>query len=170
MKKIILALAIPLAALIASPAMAVKVVVRDGKSQQEQPSHQADSPSTAASQDQPSTVGPDTDQPHDSGVRHDGRPNDQPSKGTDSSRIRRIGPTPEPSKGGPCGRRDIRGNDNFIDENHDGIDDRLQRPPEVIKKKEPKRQHAPEQTPQRSPEKERQRVRNHERDQVKRSR
>jgi hypothetical protein len=183
MREIILAMAIPLAVLIASPAMAVKVVPRDDRPQRENagPNYdmpgQADSPSTTADQKRPSKVDPTTAQTHDSGVRHEGRPSVGPSKRIDSTRNepnstrdRRIGPTPEPAKGGPCARRDIRGNDNFIDENHDGIDDRLQRPPEVIKKREPKREHGPEQPPQRLPEKERQRVRDHEREQVKRSR
>ena len=164
MREMILALAIPLAMLIASPALAIKVAPRDETPQKEQASHQADRASKPADSGMA--------QPHEPAARPngDGPKVDRPSIKKDSPRDRRPGPPPEPSRADHGQRRDIRGNDNFIDQNHDGIDDRLQKPPEVIKKKDPKQEHAPAQNPQRNSERQRQSQRQSTRERSGRSR
>jgi hypothetical protein len=143
MSKLVIIFAIPLAMLLSSPVMAVKVVRRGDTAQKEQVSHQAD-PSS-----KPADSGMANPRDPAAASSNEGSRNSQPTGDKGGSRERQASPPPE--------RRDFRGNDNFIDQNHDGIDDRLQRPPEVIKKKDPKQEHGPQQNPNRGSGRERQR-------------
>ena len=120
MTRIILAFAFLLMFVAANPVMAIRVAPRDDRPQHGQVSQQAEKPS----------------QPVDSGKAQPQAPVPNTPQRANPPRERQASPPPE--------RRDLKGNDNFIDENHDGIDDRLQRPPEVIKKRENHRERQSE--------------------------
>jgi hypothetical protein len=78
-----------------------------------------------------------------------------PSQSAESTKVQpRESEPPHKKQSSPPERR-IKEDDNFIDENGDGINDRLQRPPEVIKKKETKKERSIDRPAQRPSEQKR---------------